>query len=105
MSSSNPEEAGPDPMERDELSLSQTPTVTSQDTMIARSTDNGICPGLPPGHFHRPTMWRSQSQLSQTSAEPLLSPEMSRRLERINRSPHLYEDNLARSMDLEHLAF
>jgi len=50
-------------------------------------------------------MRRSQSELSQTPAEPLLSPEMSRRLDRINRSLHLYEDNLTHSIDLEHLAF
>ena len=30
---------------------------------------------------------------------------MSRRLERINRGLHLYEDNLAQSVDQEHLAF
>jgi len=30
---------------------------------------------------------------------------MSRRLDRIKRSPHLYEDNLAQSIDLEDLAF
>jgi len=50
-------------------------------------------------------MRRSQSQQSQTPAEPLLSPEMSRRLDRINRSLHLYEDHQAQSVDLEHLAF
>ena len=92
-------------METDELSQSQAPTVTSQDTRIARSTDTRVSPGLPPGLFHRATMRPSQSQQSQTPAEPLLSPEMSRRLERINRSLHLYEDNLAQSVDLEHLAF
>jgi len=30
---------------------------------------------------------------------------MSRRLDRINRSIHLYEDNLVQSVDQEHLAF
>jgi len=92
-------------METDELSLSQAPTVTSQDTRIARSTDSRISPGLPPGLFHQAAMRRSQSQQSQTPAEPLLSHEMSRRLDRINRSLHLYEDNLAQSIDQEHLAF
>jgi len=105
MSRSNPDGAGPDPMELDELSHSQAPTVTSQDTQIARSTDIEISPGLPPGLFHRAAMRRSHSQQSQTQAEPLLSPEMSRRLDRINRSLQLYEDNLAQSVDLEYLAF
>jgi len=105
MSRSNPEGAGPDPMETDELSHSQAPTVTSQDTQIARSTDTRISPGLPPGLFHRAAMRRSQSQQSQTPAEPLLSPEMSRRLDLINRSLHLYEDNLAQSVGLGHLTF
>jgi len=50
-------------------------------------------------------MGRSQSQKSQTLAEPLLSPEMSRRLDRINRSLHLYEDNLAQSINQGHLTF
>jgi len=92
-------------METDELSQSQAPTVTSQNTRMARSTETRISPGLPPRHFHRAAMRRSQSQQSQTPVEPLLSPEMSRRLDRINRSLHLYEDNLAQSIDLEHLAF
>jgi len=102
---SNPEGAGPDPMETDELSQPQAPTVISQDTRITRSRDTRISPGLPAGLFRRAAMRRSQSQQSQTPAVPLLSPEMSRRLDRINRSLHLYEDNLAQSVDLEHLAF
>ena len=100
---SNPEGAGPDPMETDELSQSQAGTVPSQDTRIARSTATRISPGLPPGLFHRAAMRRFKSQQSQTAAEPLLSPEMSRRLDRINRSLHMYKDNLAQSVDLEHL--
>jgi len=51
-----------------------------------------------------PMRW-SQSQQSQTPAEPLLSPVMSRRLDGINRRLHLYEDNLALSIDSDHLAF
>jgi len=102
---SNREGPGPDPMEADELSQSQAPTLTSLDTQLATSTDNQISPGLPPGLFPRAAMRQSQSQQSQTPAEPLLSLEMSRRLDRINRSLHLYEDNLAQSVDLEHLAF
>jgi len=47
-------------------------------------------------------MRRSQSQQAQTPAEPLLSPEMSRRLDCINQSLHLYEDNLGHSFDQEH---
>jgi len=105
MSRSNPEGAGPDDMEPDELSQSQAPKVTSQDTRIARSTYTRISPGLAPGLFQRAAMRRSQSQQSQALAEPLLSPEMSRRLDRINRSLHLYEDNLVQSIDQEHLAF
>jgi len=105
MLKSNLEGAGPDHMETDELSQSQAPTVTSQDTRIARSTDTRISPALPPGRFYRAAMRRSQSQHSQTPAEPLLSSEMSRRLDRINRSLHLYEGNLAQSIDQEHLAF
>jgi len=105
MSRSNPEGAGPDTMESDELSQSQAPTVTSQDTRIARSTDTRISPGLPPGLFLRAAMRRSQSQQAQAPVEPLLSPEMSRRLDRINQSLHLYEDNLVQSIDQEHLAF
>jgi len=97
MSTSNPEGAGPHAIERDELSQSQAPTVTSQDTRIARSTDSGIAPGLPPGLFQRAVMRRSQSQQSQVLAETLLSPEMSRRLDRINRSIHMYEDNLVQT--------
>jgi len=50
-------------------------------------------------------MRRCRSQHSQTPAEPLLYPEMSRRLDRINRSVYLYEDNLALSIGQEHLAF
>jgi len=92
-------------METDELSQSQAQTVTSQDTQIARSTDTRISPGLPHGLFHRAVMGRSQSQQSQTPVEPLLSAEMSRRLDRINPSLHLYADNLAQSVDLEQLAF
>ena len=82
-------------METDELSQSQAPTVTPQETRIARSSDSRICPALPPGLFHRAVMRWSQSQQSQTPAEPLLSPEMSRLLDRINQSLHVYEDNLA----------
>jgi len=105
MSRSNPEGAGPDAMETDELSQSQAPTVTSQDTRIARSTDTRISPGLPPGLFQRAVLRRSQSQQSQAPAEPLLAPEISRRLDRINRSLHLYADNLVQSIDQEHLVF
>jgi len=92
-------------METDELSQSQARTVTSQDTRIARSIETRISPGLPRGLFQRATMRRSKSQQSQTPAEPILSPEMSRELDHINRSLHLYEDNLAQSVDQEHLAF
>ena len=92
-------------METDELSQSQAPTETSQDTRIARSTDTIISAALPPGLCQRGAMRRSQSQWSQTPAVPLLLPERSRRLARINRSLHLYEDNLAQSIDQEHLAF
>jgi len=92
-------------METDELSQSQAPTVTSQDTRIARSTYSRISPTLPPGLFLRAAMRRSPSQQSQTPAVPLLSPERTKRLDRINRSLHLYKDNLAQSTDQEHLAF
>jgi len=92
-------------MERDELSQSQVSTVTSQDTRIARSTGTRISPALPAGVFHRAAMRRFQSQQGQIPAEPLLSPEMARRLDRINRSLHLYEDNLAQSADQKHFAF
>jgi len=92
-------------METDELSQAQAPTVTSEDTRIARSTATRISPGLPPGLFDRAAMRGFQSPQSQIPAEPLLSPEMSRRLDCINRSLHLYEDNLGNSIDLEHLAF
>jgi len=105
MSRSNPEGAGPDHMETDELAQSQAPIVTSQDTRIARSTDTTISPALPPWLFYRTAMRRSQSQQSQAPAEPLLSPEMTRRLDSIDRGLHLYEDNLAHSIDSEHLAF
>jgi len=105
MSRSNPEGAGPDPMETDELSLSQARTVTLQDTTIARSTDSGISPGLPPVLFQPAAMRLSKSQQSQTPAEPILTPVMSRRFDCINRSLHQYEDNLAQSIDQEHLAF
>jgi len=50
-------------------------------------------------------MRRSHSQQSQAPAEPLLSPEMSRRLDHINQSLHLYEDNVVQSINQEHLAF
>jgi len=40
-------------METDELYQSPAPTLTSQDTRIARSTDIRLSPALPPGHFHR----------------------------------------------------
>jgi len=50
-------------------------------------------------------MRRSQSQQSQGSVEPLLSPQISRRLDHINRSLHLYEDNVALSVDQEYLPF
>jgi len=92
-------------MERDELSQSEAQTVTSQDTRIARSTDTRISPGLPPGLFQRAAIRRSQSQQSQPPAEPPLSRTMSRRLDRINRSLYLYQDNLVQSIDQEHLAF
>jgi len=105
MSRFHPEGAGPDAIETDELCQSQAPTVTSQDTRIARSTDTRLSPDLPPGLFRRAAMRRSQSQQSQAPAEPLLSPEMSRRLDRINRSLHQYEDTLVQSIDQEHLAF
>jgi len=105
MSRSDCEGAGPDTMETDELSQSQAPTVTSQDTRIASSSDTRISPGLRPRLFQRAAMRRSQSQPSQAPAEQLLSPEMSRRLDCINRSLHLYEDNLVQSLDQEHLAF
>jgi len=105
MSRSNPEGAGPDPMETDELSQSQAPTGTSQEARSARSTDTIISPSLPPGLFLRAAMRRSQSQQSQTPAGPILSPEMSRRLNHINRSLHLSEDNIVQSVDQEHLAF
>jgi len=105
MSRSNPEGVGPDAMETDELSQSQAPMVTSQDIRIGRSTDTRISPGLPPGLFQRVVMGWSQSQQSQAPAEPLLSPEMSRRLDRINSSLHLYEDNQVQSIDQEYLAF
>jgi len=103
MSRCNPEGAGPDPMETDELCLSQASTVTLQATKIARSTNTRISRGLRPGLFHGAAMRRSQSRQSQTPAEPLLSPAMSGRLDRINRSLHLYADNLAQSIDEEHL--
>jgi len=102
---SNPEGAERDPMETDGLSQSQPPMVTSQDTRIARSTDTRVSPCLPPWLFHRAAIRWSQSQQSQKLAEPLLSPEMSRQHDRINRSLHLYEDNLAQSMDQEYLGF
>jgi len=105
MSTSNPEAAGPAAMETDELSQSQAQTVTSQDTKIVRSTETRISPGLPPRLFHRAVMRRSQSQQAQAPAETLFSPEMSRRLDRINPSLHLYEDNLVQTIDQEHLAF
>jgi len=105
MSRSNPEGAGPDAMETDELSQSQAPTVTLQDTRIARSTKSRKSPGLRPGLFKRAAMRRSQSPQSRAPAEPPLSPEMSRQLDRINRSLHLYEDNIVQSIHQEHLAF
>jgi len=100
---SNPEGAGPDPMETDELSQSQTRTVTLQDTWIARSTDTRISPGLPPGPFQRAARRQSQSQPFETPAEQIFSPEMSRRLDHIKRSRQLYEDNRAHSVDQQHL--
>jgi len=103
MSRSNPEAARPDPIETDALSQSQAPTLTSQETRIALSTDTKLSPALPPGLFHRAAMERFQSQQSQTPAEPLLSPEMSSRLDRINRSLHLYKGNLAQKSDQEQL--
>jgi len=90
-------------METDELSQSEAPTLTSQDTRITRSTNSRLSPTLPPGTFHRPTMRQSQSQKFQTLGEPTLTPDMSRRLDQINRSLHLYEDNLAPSRDPEHV--
>ena len=92
-------------MEIGELSQSQVPTVTSQDTRIARSTPTRISPGRPPGLFQRAAMRGSQSLQSQTLVEPIVLPEMSRRLARINHGLHLYEENLAQSIDVEHLAF
>jgi len=105
MSRSDPDGAGPDPMETDELSQSPATTVTSQDTRISSSTDTRISPGLRRGLFHRAAMRRSQSQQSQTIAEPLSSPEMSTQLDCINLSLHLYKDKLAPSIDQEHLEF
>jgi len=70
---SDPEGAGPDPMETDELSQSQAPTVTSQDTRIARSTDTRLSPALPPGHLHRAVMRRSQSKQFHTPREPIIN--------------------------------
>jgi len=95
VSRSNPEGAGPDPRDTDELLQSQGPTLTSQDTRSARSTDTTLSQGLPPGLFHRAAMRGSQSQQFKTPADPLLSPEMSRQPDSINRSVHLYEDKLA----------
>jgi len=92
-------------METDELSQSQAQTVTSQDTRITTSTDTRISPGLPPGLFQRAVMRGSQSQQSQRPAQPILLSEISRPLDRMNRSVHLYEDNLAQTIDQEHLAF
>jgi len=105
MSRSNPEGAVPAPMETDELSQSQAPTVSSQETRIARSTESRISPGLSPGLFQQAAMRRSQSQQSQTPAEPIVSPEISRQLDRINQSLHLYKNNLAQSVDKEQLAW
>jgi len=85
-------------METDELSQSQVPMVTSQDTRIARSTDTRLSPALPPGLFPCATMRRSQFQKSQTPGEPILRAEMSRQLDRINRSLHLEEDDLAQAL-------
>jgi len=92
-------------METNELSQTRAPTVGSQDTRLARSTDTRISAGLPPGLCHRAEMRWSQSQKSQTPAERLFSPDMLRRLDCINRSLHQYEDNLVQSIDQEHLAF
>ena len=75
MSRSNPEGEGPNPMETDQLSQSQAPTVTSQDTRITISTDTRHSPALPPGLFHWAAMRRSQSQQSHTLGEPILNPE------------------------------
>jgi len=105
MSKLNLEGAGQDPMETDELSQSQAPTVTSQDTRIGGSTDTRISPGLPTGLFKGAPIRQSQSQESQTPAEPIFSPEIYRRLDRIYRSLPLYEDNLAQSVDQQHIAF
>jgi len=46
-----------------------------------------------------------QSQQSQTEVERLLSLEMSRRLDRINRRLHLYKDNLAQRINSKPLGF
>jgi len=105
MSRSNPEGAGPNPLDRDELFQSQAPTVTSQGTKIASSTDTRPSHALPPGLFHRAAMRRSQSQQSHTPGEPTLNPEIAGQLDRINRSLHLYEDDLAQSINEEYLAF
>ena len=101
----NPEIGGLDPMETDELSWSPVSTLRSQDTRIARSTDTKYSPSVPPGHFHHGAMRRTHSQRSQTLEPTTLTPEMLRRLDRINWSLHLYPDDLAQSRDTEHLAF
>ena len=45
----------------------------------------------------------SQSQQSQNPLEPILTPEMSKRVDLINRSLVLYKEDLVRSIDPEHL--
>ena len=65
-------------METDELSLSQAPTMTSQDTRIPRPTDTRLSPAVSAGLFDRVAMRRSQSQHSQTPGELILTPEMLR---------------------------
>ena len=94
MSRSHPEKEGIDPMGKDELSQSQDPMLTSQDTTMARSTDTRVSPTLPPGLFDHVAMRRSECQQSHTVGEPILTPKISRRRDCINRSLHLYEHNL-----------
>jgi len=92
-------------MGTDELSQSEPPTGTLQDTSIARSTKTRLSPAHPPGVFHRAVIRSSQAQQSHTPGEPFLTTEISRRVDCINRSLHLYEDDLAQLIDPEHLAF
>jgi len=69
------------------------------------STDTRLSPALPAAVFPHAAMRRSQSQQSQTLVEPILTPESSSRPDHLDRRPHLYEDDLAQSIESEHLAF